>query len=455
MRKVGRVLLHICNLIAIVLFSNLLCLVRLTQMEGAVPIICLIVLALIYVCINVFPSFFLFRYRKRRLQNCAEGCELLILFIESTVISALFSLIGWVGLYKIAPIWEETAFWIWNTVVIYCAELILFWNGIIRVYTSSEQLGMRYRVLGIVCGMIPVAHLVALGIILYIVEKEIHFEQKKLLFDEARKEQQLCHTRYPVLLIHGVFFRDSRYLNYWGRIPEELEKNGATLFYGNQQSAVSVEESGAELSARIKQIVEETGCEKVNIIAHSKGGLDSRYAISVLGAAPYVASLTTINTPHRGCEFAEYLLSKAPESTKKAVATTYNSTLHKLGDKNPDFLQAVFGLTVSECQRLNELMPDKPEVYYQSVGSKMNVAYSGRFPLNFSYHLVKHFDGENDGLVGKDSFPWGADFTYLTVKGKRGISHGDMIDLNRENFDGFDVREFYVQLLYGLKKRGF
>ena len=42
----------------------------------------------------------------------------------------------------------------------------------------------------------------------------------------------------------------------------------------------------------------------------------------------------------------------------------------------------------------------------------------------------------------------------MTVQGKRGISHGDMIDLNRENFEGFDVREFYVELVADLKKRG-
>ena len=30
-----------------------------------------------------------------------------------------------------------------------------------------------------------------------------------------------------------------------------------------------------------------------------------------------------------------------------------------------------------------------------------------------------------------------------------------MIDLNRENFDGFDVREFYVQLVGKLKKMGY
>ena len=40
-------------------------------------------------------------------------------------------------------------------------------------------------------------------------------------------------------------------------------------------------------------------------------------------------------------------------------------------------------------------------------------------------------------------------------KGDRGISHGDMIDLNRENIDGFDVREFYVKIVNDLKLRGF
>ena len=81
---------------------------------------------------------------------------------------------------------------------------------------------------------------------------------------------------------------------------------------------------------------------------------------------------------------------------------------------------------------------------------------SGQFPLNFTYNLVKYFDGENDGLVGDKSFAWGASFQMLRNDGaKRGISHGDMIDLNRQNINGFDVREFYVQLVSGLKERGF
>lgn len=377
---------------------------------------------------------------EKRLRLMKWGCFLLKLFLVSTAFAVGYELFHWTGILSVF--------------LIILLEFIIFWSGIILIYLTSTQLGIRYRVLGIVCGMIPLVHLVVLGILLHTVEKEIKVETKKIRFNEQRKEQEICHTKYPILLVHGVFFRDFRYLNYWGRIPKELEKNGAVLFYGNHQSASSVEESGKELTARIKEIVRETGCEKVNIIAHSKGGLDCRYAISCLDAAPFVASLTTINTPHRGCEFADYLLSKIPEKQKELVANTYNGTLKKLGDTNPDFLAAVYDLTADSCQKRNEEMMDAEGVFYQSVGSKQNKAGNGRFPLNFTYHLVHYFDGANDGLVGEKSFPWGEEYRFLTVKGTRGISHGDMIDLNRENFDSFDVREFYVQLVHDLKKRG-
>ena len=103
----------------------------------------------------------------------------------------------------------------------------------------------------------------------------------------------------------------------------------------------------------------------------------------------------------------------------------------------------------------NENIKNVENVYYQSTGSKLNKLTGGRFPLNLTTIFVKYFDGPNDGLVGYRSFEWGENYIYLTVDGKRGISHGDMIDLNRENIDGFDVREFYVQLVRELKNKGF
>lgn len=416
--------------------------------------------ALLWLClplvilIQIFPSFSNRKVRTTKLRIAADGCELLRLFLLSTAASIVYSLAGWIGMLPLPSLLEAPLMWISNSIFIFIVELVVFWNGMLRIYLTSGQLGIRFRVLGALCGMIPVVNLVVLGKMLHIVEKEVLVENEKLLLDEQRAAQRLCGTKYPILMVHGVFFRDYRYFNYWGRIPTTLERNGAKIFYGNHQSAASVADSGRELAERIKEIVRTTGCEKVNIIAHSKGGLDCRYAVSVLDVAPYVASLTTINTPHRGCEFADYLLGKIPQKQQQAVARTYNAALKKCGDCNPDFLASVYDLTASACKKRNEVVKDVEGIHYQSVGSKLNVASGGRFPMNFSYRLVNHFDGSNDGLVGEESFAWGEAYQFLTVEGLRGISHGDMIDLNRENFDNFDVREFYVQLVHELKQKG-
>lgn len=408
-----------------------------------------------FLIINVFPSVFNMGLQSARLRICGNGCELLYLFLLSVAASAIYSIMGFIGCFPAGSVAENPAIWLVNTLIVFLVEAIVFWNGIIRVYMTSGQLGIRMRVIGIVCGWIPVVHLIVLGMIIHIVSMEVAFENEKILLDQSRKDMQICKTKYPIMLVHGVFFRDFRYLNYWGRIPKELEKNGAVVFYGNHQSASSVEESAAELVERMQQILKETGAPKINLIAHSKGGLDCRYAVSMLGADKYVASVTTINTPHRGCEFADYLLSKLPQKQKDRIAGTYNAALKKLGDHKPDFLAAVSDLTASACEARNKIVKNAKSVYYQSIGSKLNVASNGRFPLNFSYRFVRSFDGPNDGLVGEASFPWGERCRILTVKGKRGISHGDMIDLNRENVSDFDVREFYVQLVQELKKKGF
>ena len=320
---------------------------------------------------------------------------------------------------------------------------------------NTRQLGLKHRVLAALCGWIPILNIWYLRKIIRITADEAEFETEKWELDTARAESEICKTKYPILLVHGVFFRDFRYVNYWGRIPKELQRNGATVHYGQQQSAAAVEDSGRELADRIRQILAETGCEKVNIIAHSKGGLDSRAAIAHAGCAPCVASLTTINTPHRGCIFAEYLLKKIPAAARQKIADTYNATLKRLGDEAPDFLAAVTDLTASACEARNAATPDAPGVFYQSVMSYCRKAQHGKFPLNMTYPLVKHFDGLNDGLVAVDSAKWGDQFTLLEPRGHRGISHGDVVDLNRENIPGFDVREFYVSLVADLKNRGF
>lgn len=398
----------------------------------------IISLGLPYFSNRTFPN--------RAIALCNFGSTILAIFAVTLVVSIVWQI---TLIVDRAPVVFD-----YSVSLCIIAETIVFWLGIILVYCSSVQLGIRLRTLGLLLGLIPILNLVMLFTIISVTAREVQVETEKFTLNQQRNSEQICRTKYPILLVHGVFFRDFRYLNYWGRIPQELIDNGATLFYGNHESATPVAKSGRELAQRIRDIVERTGCEKVNIIAHSKGGLDCRYAIAHENIAQYVASLTTINTPHRGCKFAEVLLQHTSFAMQRRLANSYNKTLRRLGDKQPDFIGAVQDLTSERAQELDLAMPTPEGVLCQSVGSRLNRATSGKFPLNVSYHLVKYFDGPNDGLVGQDSVAWGSRLTFVTVTGNRGVSHGDMIDLNRENIPGFDVREFYVGILHDLQQQG-
>ncbi len=394
-------------------------------------------------------------HTRHTLRSCAHGVEMLHIFLLSTGISVVYHLIRlpllWTGR------WVD---WLISAAIAVGVLAAVFWNGMLCLYLFSVQLGIRRRVIGALCGLIPIAQLIALRRIMKVVTAEVETECTRVLRNNARHAERVCATAYPILLVHGVFFRDFKHLNYWGRIPYDLEINGADVYYGGQHSAAAVADCASELAERIREIVSETGCEKVNVIAHSKGGLDMRYALQNCGIAPYVASLTTVNTPHKGCIFADFLLTTFPESVKNKVSSTYNKAAHRLGDPNPDFMAAVRDLTATGCAALEPRMAGQSNpaplegIYCQSVGSLMPRARGGRFPLNLAYPIVRFFDGPNDGLVAETSFPFGESYTLLTPVGDRGISHGDMIDLNRENVEGFDVREFYVELVSDLKARG-
>ncbi len=398
----------------------------------------------------ILPFYSRQQFPEKWLKICKYGTKCLINFVVSTIITLI---LNFSSVFVLIP--DNWKIWVINAVIAYVVEAVIFWIGIICVYCTSIQLGIRIRVWGLILGMVPAANIIMLITIIRTTSDEINFEWNKHMTNLERKDERICATKYPILMVHGVFFRDSAKFNYWGRVPKELENNGAVIFYGEHQSAASIENSAAELADRIRRIISENNCGKINIIAHSKGGLDCRYAIHKYNLEGYIASLTTINTPHRGCKFADYLLNKAPVQLKNSIAATYNAALRKIGDENPDFLAAVTDLTSTRAAEFNNILPPVPQnIFCQSTGSKLNRATGGKFPLNLSFNFVKSFDGFNDGLVGEQSFKWGERFMFLSTTGKRGISHGDMIDLNRENIKGFDVREFYVNLVSDLRKRG-
>lgn len=117
-------------------------------------------------------------------------------------------------------------------------------------------------------------------------------------------------TRYPVVLAHGMMGFD--YIgrqSYWRDIPETLRAHGAQVFVTQVSSFHNSDVRGEQLVEQVRQILKETGAEKVNLIGHSHGSQSVRY---VAGTHPeWVASVTSVSGPTMGSEVADRLYELA------------------------------------------------------------------------------------------------------------------------------------------------
>ena len=111
------------------------------------------------------------------------------------------------------------------------------------------------------------------------------------------------NSTLPVLLIHG-YMADASVWNKW---VELLKKDGIVAypitFKQSDDKCGSAAEHAKELSKIIGQIKDETGQNKVNIVGHSKGGLDAR--VYLANNTKDVANLIMIGTPNSGSPMAE------------------------------------------------------------------------------------------------------------------------------------------------------
>lgn len=421
------------------------------RLAPAIPLALLTALVLggllLWCCISPGPKQ---QSLPKKLRQLKEGCALyeaiflvaILLLSEHAVLLAL-------------PAFRPPLPLFWGNLIAGIGLLILpLTSCLLRLLYAAEQLDALYRYRILATWWIPLAG-VFLNLPTYrAAKRELRFAHMQHLRNLQRRDQQVCRTKFPLLLLHSSFYPDWKPATCWGRIPDALEQNGAVLYYGDQPSSPAVSQCAEALQASVQSILERSGCEKVNIIAHSRRGLDARYAISALGLADQVASLTTICTPHRGCLFAQGTLERLPHPLSDSAPLQRDRLLSQLEDQYPDFYNTVAELTPEECAALNQRLPDAPEVYYQSIGARMASEAAAGFPFNKSYSIIQPIDGNNDGLVATASMPWGETYREVVPQGTQGISHGDMIDLTRRNIPGFDICEFYVELVQALRERG-
>ncbi len=136
----------------------------------------------------------------------------------------------------------------------------------------------------------------------------------------AHAQSGYTQTRYPIVLVHGLFGFDSALgVDYFYGIPGSLRQGGAKVYVAQVSAANSTEVRGEQLLAQVKTILAITGAAKVNLVGHSHGGPTTRY---VAGVAPQlVASVTSIGGVNKGSRVADILRGVAPAgSVSEAVA---------------------------------------------------------------------------------------------------------------------------------------
>jgi len=258
------------------------------------------------------------------------------------------------------------------------------------------------------------------------------------------------NLKYPIVMVHGIARNDQgKRIRPWGGIPYILRDNGLEVHYGNTDAWGSISSNAELLKTTIDTILENTKHDKVNIIAHSKGGIDSRYLIWKYDYGDKVASLTTISTPHHGSEIAD-LLHHSRLFQNRFSKRRLNVIGKLLGDQNPDIYYVSYELTTRNMNEFNTNILMDPGVYYQSIYSTMN-NYSDDLLLSRSFLYIMEKSGENDGMVTAMSASWGPNSRRLPFI----LSHEQIIDHGTKSNIDMEISNIYLELIWELSILGF
>jgi pimeloyl-ACP methyl ester carboxylesterase len=305
----------------------------------------------------------------------------------------------------------------------------------------------------------------------------------------AAEGSQPLRTRYPIILAHGIMgFRAIQaggvnFGNYFRGVEHHLRERGTILAATNVGMTNAVEERARLLKQQI-DFHFPTG--KVNIIAHSLGGLDARQMLTHLGMGARVASLTTVGTPHRGTWVADWTVKYVGQGMG------VEKLLEQLGVTTAAF----HDLTTDWCRAFNLRTPNVPGVRYFSLGGQQpwyqitppfvpfhwliklkakalagqeldaptrgylraqpwgadllafdaaeraQIALAGIHPADVA--AWRRHRGANDGLVPLDSTDWGQDWETIPM------DHLDQIGW----ITTMDAPELYEEIVRGLIAKG-
>lgn len=111
----------------------------------------------------------------------------------------------------------------------------------------------------------------------------------------------------PILLLHGLADNHSIFT----LLRRGLLRRGFSQVFAMNYSVRTkdIRTAAAQLAEEIEAIVEETGYERIHVVAHSLGGVIARYYVTRLGGDERVHTLVTLGSPHSGTLLAHVVPS--------------------------------------------------------------------------------------------------------------------------------------------------
>ena len=250
-------------------------------------------------------------------------------------------------------------------------------------------------------------------------------------------------TRYPIVLVHGFLGFDSVLgIEYFYKVAETLQEDGADVFTVAVSNTNFPEYRGEQLLQQVEEILAITGAEKVNLIGHSHGSPTSRYVASV--RPDLVASVTGVSGVNKATPVADTLMEWSENQAVfgaafDAAIGTLSAAVDFLSGANQelDVMASVGSMTTAATEAFNAQHPggipatDCGEGDYEYNGVRY-YSWSGAKPLTNVLDIsdagmgllaLLYLGEKNDGLVSSCSSHLG-----LVIRDDYRMNHLDEVN---------------------------
>lgn len=200
-------------------------------------------------------------------------------------------------------------------------------------------------------------------------------------------------NKLPIVFVHGLHGHANEW---WGgnEMYARAFKEGFRTAFVSLNGEKDNWDNGKELADILKRISEYFG-SKVNIVAHSKGGIDTQTALVHFDAHSYVNNVITLATPFHGTALADLAYSTPAKWLMKLLGNL---------DAGTESLQT------SNMKHFREITDSNQNIlkntYYTAAGTDWGSVFSASW---FGGVYLSGVGGSNDGQVNVIStqFPYG------------------------------------------------